>query len=896
MNADSLRSRYLDFFVKRGHKLFASDSLVPEGDASVLFTGAGMNQFKDAFLGKGPPDLKRATSSQKCIRMPDLDNVGRTPSHHTFFEMLGNFSFGDYFKREAIGWAIEFLEKELGLPRERLAVTVYLEDDEAALIWEKEIGFRKDRIWRFGESDNFWPAEAPSKGPNGPCGPCSEIYFDFGPEATTKKPLESDPANDNKRYVEVWNLVFTQFNRIDVNKLEPLPRKNIDTGMGFERIVRVMQGKATNYDTDLFAPIVKAIGDVSKKRYGENATDDVRIRRIADHVRAASFCISDGVRPGNEGRGYIVRKVIRRASMDLRELGVTEPRLKHIVPGIAEAMGKQYPEIREHQGLIADTIDFDETRFAEVYVQGTEKLKGYLEEATRSGEKKLSGEKVFFLWDTVGLPFDITKRYSEERGVAVDDREFDALMEGQRERARAGSQMGGDIFGTGPASKLKGRVAETTFTGYDLHEAKGSDASTVLAILDDSGELVERAKGNAAFTVILDRTPFYAESGGQVGDVGLLESTSCSFRVRDTKKAEKYHFHVGSLERGELTVGAKLNARVDSERRADTMRNHTATHLLHWALRRVVGAETTQAGSLVHADYLRFDYTSKHAPTAAQLEQIEELVNAQVLKDLGVGKSEKSFTEARAQGAMALFGEKYGDRVRVVAVADDGTDRSYDSVELCGGTHCDRTGQIGVFKIVSDAAIAAGVRRIVAITGRGALRAIREKYALGASLSEMLKAREDELPSRVEGLLAEKARLEKEIAKGKREAALASFDSIVSQGQQHAHGSLFTGRVEGAGHEELRALTDRLLKEHPAAVAVLVGLVDGGASVVVACGKPAVARGIKAGDVCRALCKELGGGGGGRPELAQGQFPGDRLSAFDGVFVRVAASIATALS
>jgi alanyl-tRNA synthetase len=896
MRVDEIRRRYLEFFVRRDHRLFASDSLVPEGDASVLFTGAGMNQFKDAFLGKGPPDLRRATSSQKCLRMPDLDNVGRTPSHHTFFEMLGNFSFGDYFKREAIRYAVEFLEGELGIPRSRLAVTVYLEDDEAATIWEQEIGFAKDRIFRYGESDNFWPAEAPSKGPNGPCGPCSEIYFDFGKAAA--KTNGGGPAEDNGRYVEVWNLVFTQFDRRDGGVLAPLPRKNIDTGMGLERIARVMQGKATNYEIDSFAPILAAIQGAAGKRYGEDAPNDVRMRRIADHLRAATFCIADGVRPGNEGRGYVVRKVVRRAAMDLRELGAREPRLKHVVPAVVAAMGGHYEELRERGGLIADVIDFEETRFGEVYTLGTERLRGYLDELPASGARELPGEKAFFLWDTVGLPFDITKRFCEDQGVAVDEAGFEAKMDEQRERARAGSQMASDIFGTGPAAQLKGRIDETEFVGY----AATTATARVVAILDEGGASVTAIHaGTGAATVILDRTPFYAESGGQVGDHGVIESVEPSagaakFEVDDTRKADRYHFHVGRVVAGSLEVGQRVTARIDADRRSDVMRNHTATHLLHFALRRVLGAETTQAGSLVHPEYLRFDYTAKSAPTAAQAREIEDLVNGKILKDLAVGKIERSFQEARQDGALALFGEKYGDRVRVVSVLDDDDDAAADarensSVELCGGTHCDRTGQIGLFKIVSDAAIAAGVRRIVAVTGRGALAAVRGKFDLTRQLSDLLKTREDELTGRIEALLAERTRLEKDVAKAKAARALEAAAAIAASPLDVEGLAVMRAKVDGAGHDELRALADELLATRPNGVCLLVGLGDG-ASIVVAAGKEAVKRGVKSGDLCRQIAKALGGGGGGKPEMAQGQ--GRDLAALDPALDAAVAAIAAA--
>ncbi len=890
MKADEIRRRYLEFFQRREHKLFPSDSLVPEGDASVLFTGAGMNQFKDAFLGKGPKNLTRATSSQKCLRMPDLDNVGRTRSHHTFFEMLGNFSFGDYFKREAIQWALEFLETELSIPRARLAFTVYTDDDEAAEIWQKEAGIPSNRIWRYGEKDNFWPAEAPSKGPNGPCGPCSEIYFDFGPEATLKKDVESDPAGDSDRYVEIWNLVFTQFDRRGENELAPLPRKNIDTGAGLERIARVMQGKPNNFETDLFAPMIERISELTGRPFGKAADDDRRMKRMADHVRAATFCIADGVRPGNEGRGYVVRKVIRRASMDLRELGYDKPGLLHLVPAVVAAMGGQYPELRERQALIQDTIEADEARFGEVYRQGADKLESILES---THAKRLAGKDAFFLWDTIGFPFDIAKRFCEERGVTVDEDGFEREMEAQRERARAGSQIAGDIFGTGPASRLKGSVEPTRFVGYDRTEAK----ARIVALLRADGQRVERAvPGDGPVSIVLDETPFYAESGGQVGDTGRLETVAGALiHVVATQKAEGYHLHVAELTEGHATVGEEVVARVDVGRRHDIMRNHTATHLLHWALRRVLGAETTQAGSLVHPDYLRFDYTAKRAPTVEQLTEVEDLVNGQVLKGLDVDKTERSFDEARAEGAMALFGEKYGDRVRVVRIVDDGddgddgADRERESVELCGGTHCRSTGQIGLFKIASDGAIAAGVRRIVAHTGVGAMRAVREKFQLARDVTERLKVPEGEVAARLESMIKEKSRLEKAVARARKEAASAELDDIATSGVPLDGGVLFVHRIDDAGQEELRGVADALVKSSPGAVVVLAGVTDGRVALVVACSPGAVQRGVKAGDLCRDLGKRLGGGGGGRPNMAQGQ--GTDSSGLDAAFEEVASRV-----
>ncbi|MFH0947051.1 MAG: alanine--tRNA ligase [Planctomycetota bacterium] len=864
MRADELRQRYLEFFRGKDHKVFPSDSLVPEGDASVLFTGAGMNQFKDAFLGKAPPDLIRATSSQKCLRMPDLDNVGRTRSHHTFFEMLGNFSFGDYFKVEAIRWAMEFLEKELALPRERLAMTVYLDDDEAARIWEEEIGMPKERIWRYGAEDNFWPAEAPSKGPNGPCGPCSEIYFDFGPSASLKQGVASDPAGDSDRYVEIWNLVFTQFDRTGVNQLQPLPRRNIDTGAGFERILRVLQEKPNNFEIDLFEPIMARIVDTSGVSYGAADASDVKIKRIADHVRAATFCIADGVRPGNEGRGYVVRKIVRRAAVDLLELGRDRPGLSEVVPGVVEAMGSAYPEIREHQGLIQETIAVEEERFGEVYRIGYERLAAMLKKCKG---RTLSGRDAFFLWDTAGFPFDITRRSCEDRGYQVDEAGYEQEMAAQRERARAGSQIASDIFGTGPAGMLKGRVDPTRFTGYERLQ----DEARVVALLSEAGKLVEAASSGRV-VVVLDRTPCYGESGGQVGDTGrLLFEDGGSAAIVDTKKSEGYQLHQVELEQGSLAVGQSVRVEVDPYRRLDTIRNHTATHLLHWALRKVLGESVTQAGSLVHPDYLRFDYTSRGGLSNEQAEQIEDLVNQQVLSCLPVETCEKPYEAARQEGAMALFGEKYGDSVRVVSVLDEEKGLGFNSVELCGGTHCENTGQIGLFRIQGESAIAAGVRRITALTGCQALSSVRDNFRLSRRLSTLLKTRDEELPARVEGLLKERSKLEKEIARTKRETASKAAGGLLAGGTDLGGVTLFSQTLEGVGQQELRSLADQIIRDHAEGVAILAGVEGERVALVVACGKEAVGKGVKAGEIARQLGQALGGGGGGRPDMAQGQ-------------------------
>jgi alanyl-tRNA synthetase len=871
MNSAEIRSTYLDFFRKRGHTVHPSASLVPDDDPTLLFTGAGMNQFKDMFLGRGTLGFKRATTTQKCLRLPDLDNVGRTPSHHTFFEMLGNFSFGDYFKAEAIEWADELLRTGYGLDKKRLGITVYRDDDEAAAAW-KRIGYAADRIWRFGEKDNYWPSEAPSKGPNGPCGPCSEIYFDWGPRPDCPKGSACDPSCGCGRWLEIWNLVFTQFDRRDGGELKPLPQRNIDTGMGLERLVRVLQGKSTNFETDLFLPILARLAQLCGKGYGEEPRRDRPMRRIADHIRACVFAIADGVVPSNERQGYVVRKILRRALADgLDALGIAGPFLAELAPAViaVPGMAEVFPEIRRLEGKIIAVVAEEEKKFFETYSKGRAKLAEAIEKAKASGAKRFDGRVAFYLWDTAGFPADLTQRIVEEQGLAFDEPGFEVAMEEQRARSRAGSAMQGDIFAGGPLKDLKRELPATRFTGYDAT----TQEATLAAILRGN-ERVKTATEGDDVALLFAATPFYAEGGGQVGDRGEFTSDSFRVRIRDVTKQEGFHLHHGTVVAGSVSEGQKGRLDVDPAHRAPTRRNHTATHLLHWALRRVLGHSVEQKGSLVDAERLRFDFSWQGAVPAEKLREVERLVNEQTVANLEVTKTERAFDEAVKAGAIALFGEKYGERVRVVAVEDAVDERR--SVELCGGTHVVRTGDIGAFKIVSEVGIAAGVRRIEAVTGLKAIDLFQNRDELARATAAALRAPVDEIPARIAALQDEVKRLRKELEKSSRASAGGELDAILAREEKVGPLRLYAVQLDATG-EQLLALADRL-KQKPlgGSVVVLVGKEADKAPIVVACDREAQTKGLRAGDLCKLVAGELGGGGGGNPALGRGQGRSDR--------------------
>jgi alanyl-tRNA synthetase len=851
MKTEQIRNRFLDYFASRGHRIVPSSPLVPGNDPTLLFTNAGMVQFKDVFLGRDPREYTRAASSQRCVRAGgkhnDLENVGYTARHHTFFEMLGNFSFGDYFKREAIEFAWEFITRELAIPPDRLWVTVFREDDEAADLWVKHIGVDPTRVTRRDERDNFW-----SMGDTGPCGPCTEIFYDHGPGIAGGPP--GTPDEDGDRYVEIWNLVFMQYDRAADGRLTALPRPSVDTGMGLERIAAVMQGVHSNYDIDLFANLIDAAAKITRAQDRGSAS----LRVIADHIRAASFLITDGVLPGNEGRGYVLRRIIRRALRHGYELGVQEPFFHELVVPLEREMGRAFPELTAAAEHVARVLATEEERFAETLSQGM----GLLEEALASlAGKELPGEVVFRLYDTYGFPADLTADVARARGVSVDRAGFEAAMEAQRERAKAGSK-----FQMSASSTV--RLEETSaFTGYD----RLSDHGRVSAILRGAGKVEALAPGESG-ALVLERTPFYAESGGQVGDRGVIHADGMRFRVEDTQKNAAAHVHVGVCEQGPIRVGAEVTAEVDAGARAATALHHSATHLLHAALRRVLGSHVTQKGSLVAPDRLRFDFSHYEAVTPDELAEIERLVNAGIRANEAGETRLMKYDEAVASGAMALFGEKYGDEVRVLRFGDLST-------ELCGGTHVARTGDIGLFKIVAESGIAAGIRRIEAVSGQLALdRVAAEEAALGR-LAELLKAGRGDLEPRVRQLVERNRALEKELQQLRAKlAGGAGGTDLASRATMIGGVQVLSQRLDdGTDPKTLREFVDRMKDKLGTAVIVLGAVDTAGAKVSLAAGvtKDLTSR-VRAGELVGAVAGQVGGKGGGRPDFAQagGNDPG----------------------
>lgn len=845
-----IREAFLSFFEERGHKRLPSDSLIPSSDPTLLFTGAGMNQFKNEFLGRGR-DLTRATTSQKCLRVPDLENVGATPRHHTFFEMLGNFSFGDYFKAETVPWEWQFFTEVLGWDPNRFVCTVYTDDDEAFQIWNEVIGIPAERIYRFGEKENFWPSSAPSKGPNGVCGPCSELYYDQEPD----QPL---PANESLedlpgRFLEVGNFVFTQFDRQDGGVLEPLPQKNIDVGLGLERIAAVAQGAANNFETDIFAPVLQALQVGSGRTYGQDPEDDVRMRRIADHARAVFFCIADGAAPGREGRGYVVRKILRRSIRDGIDLGFDTPFLASLLPAIQETMASAYPQLLEQADTIQALCEGEEQRFREVYRRGIERLNLQLDELEESGGAKLyPGSMAFELHDTFGFPVDITEVVARDRGFAFDADGFTAEMESQRDRARAGTGISEDVFAASLGSIVKQAGATpTVFLGYNQDEA----VATVQCLLVD-GKAVESVEAGTRVSVVLDQTPFYAEGGGQIGDSGLFKTAQGTplFAVESTRNEDAYSLHEGKSCVA-MQCGMQLHACVDQEARRASERHHTATHLLHAALKEVLGSHVNQAGSSVGPDRLRFDYTHPEAASPEQLQQIEDLVQQQIMRAISVDASISSLEEAKQRGVTALFGEKYGDKVRVIDVPGF-------SAELCGGTHVSNVGCIGGFRILSERALAAGVRRIEAVAGQVATDLVRRERSLLQELEKELKAPSDRLIERIQALKAQ-------LKEAKQAKSVAAPDAESVRSKLEGDSTLGWSHLDGLDAEALRVLSDQL-RQAPdlPEIVILTGGDEAKVPFVVLC-QPK--RGRNAGKLAKAFGKHVRGGGGGRPDFAQGQ-------------------------
>ncbi len=844
-----IRSAFLDYFAEKGHQIVDSSPLVPANDPTLLFTNAGMVQFKDVFLGKDKRSYTRAASAQRCVRAGgkhnDLENVGYTARHHTFFEMLGNFSFGDYFKREAIGFAWEFLTERLGLPPERLWVTVYEEDDEAAEIWLNEIGVDPARFTRIGdkpggkrfESDNFW-----SMGDTGPCGPCSEIFYDHGPEVWGGPP--GSPEEDGDRYIEIWNLVFMQYNRDAEGNMTPLPKPSVDTGMGLERLAAVLQGVHSNYEIDLFQGLIRA----AARATGTDDLESKSLRVLADHIRSCAFLVVDGVLPGNEGRGYVLRRIIRRAIRHGYQLGQHEPFFHTLVDALDEQMGDAYPELRRSKEHVKRVLKVEEERFAETIEHGMR----ILDEAIEGLDGKvIPGELLFKLYDTYGFPLDLTADIARERGLEVDEAGFEREMAAQRERARAASQFSTEQQAT---VALEG---VTDFTGYERLE----DQSTVVALFHD-GEAVDRLGPGEQGMVVLDRTPFYAESGGQVGDAGELVANGVRFEVEDTRKQGGAVFgHLGRMAEGELNIGDRVSAQVDEARRHAIALNHSATHLLHAALRQILGEHVQQKGSLVEAARLRFDFSHFEPVSREQLQAIERLVNEQVRANHLVETRIMSLDDAKAVGAMALFGEKYDEQVRVLRMGDF-------SIELCGGTHVKATGDIGLFRIVAESGIASGVRRIEAVTGAAAIEAMQRDDDRLFEIVGLLNAGRDDVVDKAARLVEQERRLEKELAQLKSKLAAAAGADLAGQAEEIAGIKVLAAKVEGVEPKALRDLLDQLKQKLGSGV-ILLAVENGGKVNLIAGVTKDLTDRFKAGDLVREAAAKVGGKGGGRPDMAQ---------------------------
>jgi alanyl-tRNA synthetase len=841
MNTAELRQAFLQFFEQEQHKVLPSSALVPANDPTLLFTNAGMVQFKDVFLGDEVRDYVRATTSQRCVRAGgkhnDLENVGYTARHHTFFEMLGNFSFGDYFKEQAIRFAWRFLTESLNLPPERLWVTVYEDDDEAADIWLKTMGVDPHRFSRMGAKDNFW-----SMGDTGPCGPCSEIFYDHGPEVAGGPP--GSPDDDGDRYTEVWNLVFMQFDRAADGTMTPLPKPSVDTGMGLERMAAVMQGVHSNYDIDLFANLIDAVVKVT----GASDRSDPSLRVIADHIRACAFLIIDGVLPSREGRGYVLRRIIRRAVRHGYKLGVKDTFFYRLVAALESVMGEAYPEIGRQRAHVERVLRQEEERFALTLSQGM----GLLEDAIAKLEgDTLPGDIVFRLSDTYGFPMDLTADIARERNLRIDEPGFERAMEAQRERARAASKFGSD-----DGHKINSE-ASTEFGGYDA--LSGTDEVVEMFV---DGEKVARLVAGQPATIIARRTPFYAESGGQVGDAGqIIGPGNAQFRVDDTQKVGEAHGHIGELQSGELAVGDTIEFQVDAARRQSTVLNHSATHLLHAALRQILGDHVTQKGSLVAPDKLRFDFSHYEPVTPDQVAQIEKLVNDQIRGNADAQTRVMPYDEAIESGAMALFGEKYDDEVRVLRLGEFST-------ELCGGTHVARAGDIGLFKITQETGIAAGVRRIEAITGDTALAYVDTTEQILRDIAVQLKASRDDVVSKVEQAMAKARSLEKEMAQLKQELVGSKSGDLSAQARDINGLKVLAAQMDGADAGQLRGAVDQLKDKLGDAVVVLGAVEDGKVRLVAGVSKSATAR-VKAGDVIKPVAEQVGGRGGGRPDMAQ---------------------------
>ena len=851
MGANELRDAYLNFFEKKDHLKLESFPLVPKNDNSLLLINAGMAPLKPYFTGVQTPPRKRITTCQKCIRTGDIENVGKTARHGTFFEMLGNFSFGDYFKRESIRWGWEFVTEHLNIPEYRLWVTVYEEDDDAFDIWSKEMNFPTERIVRLGKDDNFWEIGT------GPCGPCSEIYFDRGESFGCDNP-DCKPGCDCDRYLEFWNHVFTQFDRDEEGNYGQLEHKNIDTGMGLERMACIMQDVDNIFEVDTIRHIISSIEKVANVEYGKDAKTDVSIRIITDHIRAVSFLVADGVLPSNEGRGYVLRRLLRRAARHGKLLGIKENFLYKLVDEVIKVSGEAYPELVEKESYIKKVIRIEEEKFNETIDQGSEILASYIEDLKKNNSKTLSGENAFKLYDTYGFPIDLTKEILEEVGLDLDEEAFNDEMNKQRERARsARGNMEGESWKEDPLSKLD-ESAASSFEGYNDLSLVGKVNAIVM-----NDEIVESAKEGDKIAIVLNQTTFYPEGGGQAGDCGILSNDNVTIEITDTRKgANNTIKHIGFVKSGEVKVNDELTTLVNKEVRMASARNHTATHLLHKVLKELLGEHVNQAGSLVNAERLRFDVTHFEAISKDELKLIEEKVNDAILDSLEINCENMGINEAKEKGATALFGEKYGMEVRVVSMGDF-------SIELCGGTHLKNTSQVGMFKILSEGGVAAGVRRIEAITGKAVYEYLKERDAVIADVCTTLKAKEDNLTQRATQLVEENKSLSKDLHEIKAKMSLQSADSILDSKIEINGVNLVTAKFEGMDMNTLRETADSLRDKLGSGVVVMANVADNKVNFIVTATKDVLEKGIHSGNIVREVAQIAGGKGGGRPNMAQ---------------------------
>ncbi|WP_195939725.1 alanine--tRNA ligase [Romboutsia sp. 1001713B170131_170501_G6] len=857
MGLNEIRSKFLNFFESKGHLIQPSYSLVPQNDKSLLLINAGMAPLKNYFTGAEVPPSKRMSTCQKCIRTGDIENVGVTARHATLFEMLGNFSFGDYFKHETLKWGWEFVTEHLNIPQDKIWVSVYLEDDEAYEIWEKEIGIPKERIVRLGKEDNFWEIGT------GACGPCSEIHFDRGPEYGCDNP-DCKPGCDCDRYLEFWNHVFSQFNKDEDGNYNPLEHKNIDTGMGLERMACIMQGVDTIFEVDTIKHILNSVEKITNTTYGKDAKNDKSIRIITDHIRSVSFLVSDGVLPSNEGRGYVLRRLLRRAARNGKLLGMKESFLYKLVDEVIKVSGEAYPELVEKRDYVQKVIRIEEEKFNETIDKGIEILASYMEDLRKEDKTVLSGENAFKLYDTYGFPVDLTREILEEENMTIDEEGFHAEMEKQRQAARdARGNMDSVAWEKDAVSQLDKSIC-TVFEGYN----NLNDEATVKAIVKDN-EIVESIEAGDEAIIVLDKTTFYPEGGGQAGDKGTLvnKNEDVVIEVVDTKKGPNNTIkHIVVVRSGKINVGETLFAKVDKERRMACARNHSATHILHKVLKEVLGDHVNQAGSLVTEDRLRFDVTHFEAITKEEIKVIEEKVNDIIFDALDITCENMSIIDAKNKGAMALFGEKYGDEVRVVSMGDY-------SIELCGGTHLTNTSQIGMFKILSEGGVAAGVRRIEAITGKAVYNYLNGKEDVIANVCSNLKTKEDGLTTKVVSLLEENKNLAKELHDVKTKMSLQSIESVLDSKVDVNGVNLVTAKFEGMDMNTLKEVADNLRDKLQSGVVVLANVADDKLNLVVTATKDAVDKGIHSGNIVKSIAAIAGGKGGGRPNMAQAGAP-----------------------